>query len=410
MSRRSDEVTVSAWQPWSASHDALPQSQNRPRWQSTPRQRPSKPQVRTSSASARASPTSRRPTRSSRRPPLPATIPRTTATRRREACPSCGQRSSRSPSAIRASSAPSRRCSSPTAASRPSTTRSRRCSTLATRCCCRRRTGRPIPSRSRSAAACRSWCRRRLRPGFRVTIDQLEAALTPRTKALVFVSPSNPSGAVYPPAEVEAIGRWAAAKGIWVVTDEIYEHLTYGDHVFSSMPVLVPELADRWVVVNGVAKTYAMTGWRVGWMIGPNDVVKAATNLQSHSTSNVADVSQRAAVAALNGDLERGRDDASRVRSPRPHDVRDAQRDPGCHRDRAPRCVLRVPVVRGSARPHDPRTHAATRRQSSASCCSTRSRSRSSRARRSEHRATRACRSRWATTTSSRASPGSRSS
>jgi aspartate aminotransferase len=139
--------------------------------------------------------------------------------------------------------------------------------------------------------------------GFRVTIDQLDAALTPRTKALVFVSPSNPSGAVYPPAEVEAIGRWAAAKGIWVVTDEIYEHLTYGDHVFSSMPVLVPELADRWVVVNGVAKTYAMTGWRVGWMIGPNDVVKAATNLQSHSTSNVADVSQRAAVAALNGDL-----------------------------------------------------------------------------------------------------------
>ena len=139
--------------------------------------------------------------------------------------------------------------------------------------------------------------------GFRVTLDQLEAALTPRTKALVFVSPSNPSGAVYPPAEVEAIGRWAAEKGIWVVTDEIYEHLTFGDHVFSSMPVLVPELADRCVIVNGVAKTYAMTGWRVGWMIGPNDVVKAATNLQSHSTSNVADVSQRAAVAALNGDL-----------------------------------------------------------------------------------------------------------
>jgi len=139
--------------------------------------------------------------------------------------------------------------------------------------------------------------------GFRVTLDQLEAAVTPRTKALVFVSPSNRSGAVYPPAEVEAIGRWATEKGIWVVTDEIYEHLTFGDHVFSSMPVLVPELADRCVIVNGVAKTYAMTGWRVGWMIGPNDVVKAATNLQSHSTSNVADVSQRAAVAALNGDL-----------------------------------------------------------------------------------------------------------
>jgi aspartate/methionine/tyrosine aminotransferase len=139
--------------------------------------------------------------------------------------------------------------------------------------------------------------------GFRATIDQLDAACTPRTKALVFVSPSNPSGAVYPPAEVEAIGRWAVAKGIWVVTDEIYEHLTFGEHSFSSMPVLVPELTDTCVVVNGVAKTYAMTGWRVGWMIGPVDVVKAATNLQSHSTSNVADVSQRAAVAALNGDL-----------------------------------------------------------------------------------------------------------
>jgi aspartate/methionine/tyrosine aminotransferase len=139
--------------------------------------------------------------------------------------------------------------------------------------------------------------------GFRATIEQLDAACTPRTKALVFVSPSNPSGAVYPPSEVEAIGRWAVEKGIWVVTDEIYEHLTFGEHMFSSMPVLVPELADTCVVVNGVAKTYAMTGWRVGWMIGPVDVVKAATNLQSHSTSNVADVSQRAAIAALNGDL-----------------------------------------------------------------------------------------------------------
>jgi aspartate/methionine/tyrosine aminotransferase len=139
--------------------------------------------------------------------------------------------------------------------------------------------------------------------GYRVTIEQLEAALTPRTKLLVFVSPSNPTGAVYTPAEVEAIGRWAVSKGIWVVTDEIYEHLVYGDAEFASMPTLVPELADRCVVVNGVAKTYAMTGWRVGWIVGPQDIVKAATNLQSHATSNVANVSQVAALAAVSGDL-----------------------------------------------------------------------------------------------------------
>jgi aspartate aminotransferase len=139
--------------------------------------------------------------------------------------------------------------------------------------------------------------------GYRVSIEQLEAALTPRTKVLVFVSPSNPTGAVYSPAEVEAIGRWAVDKGIWVVTDEIYEHLVYGDAKFASMPTLVPEIADRCVVVNGVAKTYAMTGWRVGWLIGPADVVKAATNLQSHATSNVANVSQVAALAAVSGDL-----------------------------------------------------------------------------------------------------------
>ncbi|MGQ0430860.1 MAG: pyridoxal phosphate-dependent aminotransferase [Microthrixaceae bacterium] len=139
--------------------------------------------------------------------------------------------------------------------------------------------------------------------GFRVTVEQLDAAVTDRTKVLMFVSPSNPTGAVYPPSEVEAIGCWAVERGIWVVTDEIYEHLTYGDHRFTSMPTLVPELADRCVVLNGVAKTYAMTGWRVGWMLGPLDVIKAATNLQSHTTSNVANVSQRAAIAALTGDL-----------------------------------------------------------------------------------------------------------
>jgi aspartate aminotransferase len=139
--------------------------------------------------------------------------------------------------------------------------------------------------------------------GFRVSVEQLEAARTPRTKLLIFVSPSNPTGAVYPPEEVAAIGRWCARTGLWVMTDEIYEHLVYGGAGFSSMPVLVPELADRCVVVNGVAKTYAMTGWRVGWMIGPPDVIAAATNLQSHSTSNVANVSQVAALAAVSGDL-----------------------------------------------------------------------------------------------------------
>jgi aspartate/methionine/tyrosine aminotransferase len=139
--------------------------------------------------------------------------------------------------------------------------------------------------------------------GYRATVAQLEAARTERTKVLVFVSPSNPTGAVYSPAEVRAIGEWALEHGIWVVTDEIYEHLVYGDAEFSSMPVLVPGLADRCVVVNGVAKTYAMTGWRVGWLIGPADVVKAATNLQSHATSNVANVSQVAALAAVSGDL-----------------------------------------------------------------------------------------------------------
>lgn len=139
--------------------------------------------------------------------------------------------------------------------------------------------------------------------GFRVTIDQLEAALTPRTKVLLFVSPDNPSGAVYPPEEVEAIGRWALERGVWVLTDEIYEHLTYGPHRFSSMPALVPELAEQCVIVNGVAKTYAMTGWRVGWMIGPADVMKASINFQSHATSNVSNVAQVAALAAVSGDL-----------------------------------------------------------------------------------------------------------
>ncbi len=136
-----------------------------------------------------------------------------------------------------------------------------------------------------------------------VTVEQLEAARTERTKLLLFCSPSNPTGAVYPREQVREIGRWAYENGIWVVTDEIYEHLVYDGARARSMPVEVPDLTETCVVLNGVAKTYAMTGWRVGWMIGPRDVVKAATNLQSHLSSNVANVSQRAALAAVSGDL-----------------------------------------------------------------------------------------------------------
>ncbi len=137
--------------------------------------------------------------------------------------------------------------------------------------------------------------------GFCVTVDDLEAARTDRTKVLVFVSPSNPTGAVYSPDEVEAIGRWAADKGIWVLTDEIYDKLVYGDARHVSMPAVVPELADRCVVVNGTAKTYAMTGWRVGWAIAPPEIAAAMGRFQSHSTSNVSNISQRAALAAVTG-------------------------------------------------------------------------------------------------------------
>ncbi|HRO29990.1 pyridoxal phosphate-dependent aminotransferase [Citricoccus sp.] len=140
--------------------------------------------------------------------------------------------------------------------------------------------------------------------GYKVSVDQLEAALTDRTKVLLFVSPSNPTGAVYSPEATAEIGRWAAARGLWVVTDEIYEHLTYDGVPFTSIAAAVPDLAEQVVILNGVAKTYAMTGWRVGWMAGPKDVIKAAANLQSHATSNVANVSQRAALAAVSGPLD----------------------------------------------------------------------------------------------------------
>ncbi len=139
--------------------------------------------------------------------------------------------------------------------------------------------------------------------GYLASVEQLDAACTDRTKVLLFVSPSNPTGAVYPPDAVAAIGRWAAERGLWVITDEIYEHLVYGGAEHVSIATAAPELADRVIVVNGVAKTYAMTGWRVGWLIGPPDVVKAVTNLQSHATSNVNNVAQAAALAAVSGDL-----------------------------------------------------------------------------------------------------------
>ena len=136
-----------------------------------------------------------------------------------------------------------------------------------------------------------------------VSVEQLEAARTPKSKVLLFCSPSNPTGSVYSPEQVKAIGEWALKNGLWVICDEIYEHLLYDGATAPSMPVAVPALADRCIILNGVAKTYAMTGWRVGWMIGPKDVIKAATNLQSHLSSNVNNVAQRAAIAALNGDL-----------------------------------------------------------------------------------------------------------
>ena len=139
---------------------------------------------------------------------------------------------------------------------------------------------------------------------FKVTVEQLEAATTSATKALFFVSPSNPTGAVYSAEEIIAIGKWAIERGIWIIADEIYEHLTYEGHEHHSIRALLPEIDDQCLIVNGVAKTYAMTGWRVGWMIGPTDVISAAGNLQSHATSNVANVSQRAALAAVSGDLE----------------------------------------------------------------------------------------------------------
>ena len=196
------------------------------------------------------------------------------------------------------------RCWSPTAASRPSTRRSPPCSTRATRCCCRRRTGPPTRRRSRWPAGVPVVVQCGPEADFLPSVEQLEAARTERTKVLLWCSPSNPTGAVASRELTEAVGRWAAENDVWVITDEIYEHLVYDGAEAVSMPVAVPELADRCVVLNGVAKTYAMTGWRVGWMAGPADVMKAATNLQSHLSSNVCNVAQRAALEAVSGSLD----------------------------------------------------------------------------------------------------------
>jgi aspartate aminotransferase len=139
---------------------------------------------------------------------------------------------------------------------------------------------------------------------YKVTVEQLEAARTPKTKALMFVSPSNPTGAVMTLEETKAIGEWAAEHGIWVIADEIYQNLVYegaSDHAVS-IAEAAPAVQDRCILVNGVAKTYAMTGWRLGWMVGPQDAITAAANLQSHLSSNVSNISQLAGLAALQGD------------------------------------------------------------------------------------------------------------
>ena len=185
---------------------------------------------------------------------------------------------------------------------------------------------------------------------YKVTVEQLEAARTDRTKVLLFVSPSNPTGSVYTSDEIRAIGQWVEDHNLWVLTDEIYEHLVYDGVETGSMPVLCPYLQDNCVVVNGVAKTYAMTGWRVGWMIGPKDLVKAATNLQSHATSNVANVSQRAAIAAVEGDLTAVDEMKAAFDRRRRTIVSMLNEIDGVVCPNPQRCVLRLPVGQGPAR------------------------------------------------------------
>ena len=139
---------------------------------------------------------------------------------------------------------------------------------------------------------------------FEPSLEALEAARTEHTKAIIVNSPNNPTGAVWKPETVEAIGRWAVEHHIWVISDEIYEHLNYDDAHTTYIGAAVPECRGQLLVLNGVAKTYAMPGWRVGWMVAPLEVAKAATKLQGHMTSNVANISQRAALAAVAGPLD----------------------------------------------------------------------------------------------------------
>lgn len=146
---------------------------------------------------------------------------------------------------------------------------------------------------------------------YKVTVDQLEAARTPRTTVLVFVSPSNPTGSIYSADETLAIAEWALKHGIWIISDEIYQNLDYDNGTATSIVRALPDIAGQTILVNGVAKTYAMTGWRVGWMVGPASAIKVAANLQSHLTSNVNNIAQKAAIAALTGpqtEAERFRD------------------------------------------------------------------------------------------------------
>jgi len=137
--------------------------------------------------------------------------------------------------------------------------------------------------------------------GYKVTVEQLDKAKSSRTKVLLMCSPSNPTGAVYSKEEIAAIGSWAHKNDLWVITDEIYQNLVYDGGKAYSITEVVPELIDKTIMVNGVAKSYAMTGWRLGWMAGPADAMKAAANLQSHLTSNVNNIAQKAALAALTG-------------------------------------------------------------------------------------------------------------
>ena len=194
--------------------------------------------------------------------------------------------------------------------------------------------------------------------GYLVTVDQLEAARTERTKVLLFVSPSNPTGAVYSPEQTKAIGEWAEANGLWVITDEIYQNLVYDGVKAVSIVEAVPALADRTILVNGVAKTYAMTGWRVGWMVGPADAIKGAANLQSHLSSNVSNISQRAAIAALTGPQDTVEVMRQAFDRRRKTIVAELEQDPRHRHADARGRVLRLPRRLGPARPRVARRHA----------------------------------------------------